>query len=624
MRTLKNRHRGNRTRKGGLIAKVKGVWTNVSGPSETQVNEYRRMEEEIMRLLAKGCKSADSNECLRDEKDVLLEEYKKKCDAYTGYEDTATFDQLLSIKDTIGELIRLRVQDSFRFPVKLTDTEEQKRIRKKHRDRIDYWSTIYTSIKQIFDAIRQKQHFTRIATVKEEYDSIKAQLPFNEAQCKSIKEAYEKTTAMIAVLEKEDALIGNGNEDVIVVLKARNATKQELYHAATNPELPQRRERFAVVERRFKELGLEDAEEKTRQDRQSQMIHDSIVRMDREQQRQVEQEAEKAKREEKRKIAKEMEKDAIKRRELATKTEKEDRKRAQEIKNIRETAELKAAIQKTQEEEIISNWKYLSSMTPHAIPEIKEQLIMFDAQIKKIMTRGLPREEEIRQIKEITDTWEAFLSEENEKLKKRKTAAQRAAELPTTTKLDTVEESYRWYDIQDQIEVLPESELKTQLIDIDSQIDALVYSSMDRVEMNIHVKRLMDKGEILINRNELIKETKKIYDIEERAVLMRNNSLLDTIPDFPIDEKHQQMKKIIEEWKEQVTEAHVMQTHREKLPPELLQQLVHLKEERKLIVPLDPRLKIINMHNGLIDKFIYKEPVDIGKIEDQIAKWKAV
>ena len=619
MRTLKNRHRGNRTRRGGLITKVKGIWTNVSGPSETQVNEYRRMEEEIMRLLAKGCKSVDSNECLRDEKEVLLEEYQKKCDAYKGYEDTTTFSQLLSIKDTIGELIRLRVQDSFRFPVKLTDTEEQKKIRKKHRDRIDYWSTIYTSVKQIFDTIRQKQHDTRIATVKEEYDSLKAQLPFNEAQCKSIKEAYEKTTAMIAVLEKEDAMIGNGNEDVIVALRGRNAAKQELYHAATHPELPQRRARFAVVERKFKELGLEDAEEKTRLDSQSQMIHDSIVRMDREQQRQVEQ----AQREEKGKRAKEMEKDATKRRELATKTEQEDRKNAQKIKDARDAAALEEAYQKTREEEIISNWKYLSSMTPHAIPEIKEQLIMFDAQIKKIMTRGLPRQDEIRQIKEITDTWEAFLSEENEKIKKRKTAAQRAAESPTTTKLDTVEEVHRWNDIQDQIDVLPESELKTQLIDIDTQIEDLVYSSMDRVEMNIHVKRLMNKGEVLIQRNELINETKKIHDIEERAVLMKNNSLLDDI-DLPVDEKYQQMKTIMAEWKEQVTEAHVMQTHKEKLPDELFQKLVHLKEERKLIDPLDPRLKIINMHNGLIDKFIYKDPIDIGKIENQIAKWKDV
>ena len=94
---------------------------------------------------------------------------------------------------------------------------------------------------------------------------------------------------------------------------------------------------------------------------------------------------------------------------------------------------------------------------------------------------------------------------------------------------------------------------------------------------------------------------------------MKNNSLLDDI-DLPVDEKYQQMKTIMEEWKKQVTESHVMQTHRAKLPDELFQQLVHLKEERKLIDPVDPRLKIINMHNGLIDKFIYKDPIDKVKI----------
>jgi len=627
MRTIRNRRRGKATKRGGYIVKVDGVWTNRSEKSDTQaVNDYRRMEEETMRVLAKDCKSADSDVCLRDEGHLLIEEYQKKCEAYQGYEDDATFSELLAIKDTIGELIRLRVQDSMRYPVKLTATEKEKKIRKTHRDRITYWSTIYTAIKKMFDAIRERRHDSMIAPIKEDYERLKAQLPLDETQCKSIKDAYEQTSSLIVVFEKEDALMGNGNEDVIAALKVRNVAKKEWYDIATNPELPDIRKRFAAAHQKYKELGLEDVEEKTRQERQSQMLKDSILRMDREEQRQLEEETEKAKREAKEKRAKEMVKEAAKQKEEAIRAEHAERLRSQKIKNSHEEAELEAAIQKTREEEIIGNWKHLSFMIPHAIPEIKDKLIMFDTQIEKIMISGLKREEKLRRIKEITNTWEAFLSEENDKIKRRKKAAQRADAKPSdaSTKLYTVEDEYRWDDIKDQIDVLPESELKTQLIDIDSQIDALVYSSTDSVEMNIHVKRLMDKGELLIHRAELIKETKKIHDIEERANLMRNNSLLDDIHDLPVDEKYQQMKKIMAEWKEQVTEAHVMQTHREKLPSELLQQLVHLKEEKKLIDPLDTRLKVMNMHNGLIDKLIYKEPPDIGRIADHITKWSAV
>jgi hypothetical protein len=621
MRTLRNRRRGKATKRGGYIVKVDGVWTNRSEKSDTQaVNDYRRMEEETMRVLAKDCKSADSDVCLRDEGHLLIEEYQKKCDAYQGYEDDTTFSELLAIKDTIGELIRLRVQDSSRFPVKLTATEKEKKIRKAHRDRITYWSTIYTAIKKLFDAIRERRHDSMIAPIKEDYERLKTQLPLDEAQCKSIKDAYEQTSSLIVVLEKEDALMGNGNEDVIAALKVRNVAKKEWYDIATNPELPDIRKRFAAAHQKYKDLGLEDVEEKTRQERQSQMLKDSILRMDREAQRQLEEETEKAKREAKEKRAKEMVKEAAKQKEEAIRAEHAERLRSQKIKHSHEEAELEAAIQKTREEEIIGNWKHLSFMIPHAITDIKDKLIMFDTQIQKIMNSGLKREEKLRRIKEITNTWEAFLSEENDKIKRRKTASQRAEAKPSeATKLDTVEDVYRWDDIQDQIDVLPDSELKTQLIDIDSQINALVYSSTDSVEMNVHVKRLMDKGELLIQRDELIKETKKIHDVEERANLMRNNSLLDA-PDLPVE----QMKKIIAEWKEQVTEAHVMQTHREKLPSELFQQLVHLKEEKKLIDPLDPRLKVMNMHNGLIDKLIYKEPPDIGRIADHITKWSAV
>jgi hypothetical protein len=615
MRTLKNRRKGKRTRRGGLIKKVKNEWTNVSGPSETQaVNEYRRMEEETMRLLAAGCQSEDSNECLRDEPGVLLAAYQEKCDAYQGHEDETTFSHLLSIKDTIGELIRLRVQDSGRFPVKLTDDSEQKRKRKAHRDRIDYWSTIYIGIKQIFDTVRQKRYDTRIANVKEEYERLKDLL--DESQCKSIKDAYEQTAELIKVLEKEDVLMGNSNEAVIALLKARNTSKQELYEKAS--QMPQRRAQFSVVEKKMKELGLEEVEERTKQDRQSQMIKDSITRMDREQQRRMEQEEERVRREEKERIANEMAKEAARQKILAAQANQSKQRQ----KEAQEKQAVELAIQKAKEEEILGKWKFLASVSPFAMvsPEVKDKMKQYDEQIKRILQTRFT-EEKIQPIKEITTRWEELLDEE---AKTKKSAADRAAAEPTeaSRKLESVEDVYQWHNIQDAIEVLPESELKTQLMEIDTQIDAMVYSSMDRIEMNARVKRLMDKGELLIERQELIKNTRQIHDPAERAALMRNNRVLDRIPELPIDEKHEQMKTIMTDWKEKIIEAHAMQNHREKLPPELFQRLVRLKEERKGTDPSDPRLKTINMHNGLLDKMIYKEPLQLKRIEEQIAKWE--
>jgi hypothetical protein len=142
--------------------------------------------------------------------------------------------------------------------------------------------------------------------------------------------------------------------------------------------------------------------------------------------------------------------------------------------------------------------------------------------------------------------------------------------------------------------------------------------------MNKRVSLLMEKGELLIIRDEMIKLTRKIHDPEERAALMNNNRLLDEIPDLPIDQKQVEMKKILSNWETKALEANVLQAHREKLPTELFQRLIRLKEERKSTAPEDPRLKIINMHDGLIDKLIYKEPLDIGRIEAQIAQWERV
>jgi len=625
MRTLRNRRRGKRTRKGGLIKKVQNEWTNVSGPSETQaVNEYRRMEEETMRLLASGCQSKDSNECLRDESGVLLAEYQKKCDAYQGYEDETTFSELLTIKDTIGELIRLRVQDSGRFPVKLTDDGEQKRKRKAHRDRIHYWSIIYTSMKQIFDTVRQKRYDTRMRTIKKDYESPEEALsgeyerlkdPLNDEQYKIIKDAYEQTVSLITMLEKEDSLMGNDNTDVIAALKARNVSKQELYEKAI--EFPQRNARRIEIERemkkieeleerkmeelrlKIKELRFEEEEERQRQDREAQMITESISTMDREQQRQLKEEE-----------AKEQ---------LRRKSQSVQAKKAAEALAVEQ------AIQKSKEEEIMGKLKFLSSVSPLAMvsKESKDKMKQYDDQIKRILQNNLLKGEKLRQIKEITTRWKALLDEESER-KAKKSATERAiATSPSVSKYDSVNDVYRWENIQDLIETLQDSELKQKLTNIDLQIDGLVNSEMDRVEMNQRVSLLMEQGELFILRDELIKSTRQIHDSEERASIMRSNLLLNELPELPIEEKNVEMKKILSEWESKASEANVMQTHRENLPPKLFQRLVRLKEERKLIDPEDPHLKIVNMHNGLIDKMIYREHQDIRRIEEQIVKWES-
>lgn len=638
MRTLRNRRKGKRTRRGGLIKKVKNEWTNVSGLSETQaVNEYRRMEEEIMRLLASGCQSEDSNECIRDESGILLAEYQKKCDAYQGYEDDTTFSKLLSIKDTVGELIRLRVQDSGRFPVKLTDDAEQKRKRKAHRDRIHYWSIIYTGMKQIFDTVRQKRYDTRLRTVKKEYESPKEvkespkealsgeyeslKDPLNDEQYKSIKDAYEQTASLITMLEKEDSLMGNDNTDAIAALKARNVSKQELYEKAI--EFPQRNSRRIEVERemkkieeleeikmeelrlKMKELRFEE-EEIQRQDREAQMITESISTMDREQQRQLKEEEAK----------------------------EETRRKAQAVQaqKAAEALAVEQAIQKSKEE-ILGKWNFLSSISPHAMvsKEAKDKMKQYDDQIKRILQNTFTQGEKLLQIKEITTTWEALLDEENEKKKTTKSPVERALEradfVPSeaSIRLDAVDDAYRWDNIHDLIEKLPESLLKQQLTEIDEQIEALVIPSGPEIgEMNKRVNLLMEKGELLIIRDEMIKLTRKIHDPEERIALMRSNSLLDEIPDLPIDQKQVEMKRILSNWETKAVEANIIQTHRENLPQELFERLIRLKEAKKTMDPEDERLKIINMHNGLIDKLIYKEPPQITRISEQIEKWERV
>ena len=638
MRTLKNRRKGKRTRRGGLIKKVKNEWTNVSGPSETRaVNEYRRMEEETMRLLAAGCQSKDSNECLRDEGGVLLAAYQAKCDAYQGHDET-TFSKLLSIKDTVGELIRLRVQDSGRFPVKLTDDAEQQRKRKAHRDRIQYWSIIYTGMKQIFDTVRQKRYDTRMATVKTEYESPKAKEspkealnkeyeslkdPLNDEQYKIIKDAYEQTASLITMLEKEDSFMGNDNADVIASLKARNVLKQELYEKAIG--FPQRNARRIEIERemkkieeleerkieelrlKMKELRFEEEEERQRQDREAYMLTESISTMDKEHQRQLKEEE--AKEEARRRAA--------------------EARASARAKTEAEKLAVVQAIQEAKEAEIMGKWKFLSSVSPSAMvsPEAKDVMKQYDDRIKQLVQKGFTQEN-IQQIKEIMTTWEVFLDAENEKIKAKKSPVGRAEESrpsEESIRLDAVTDVYRWDNIHDLIGILPESELKTQLSEIDLQIEALVSPSGPAIdEMNQKVSLLMEKGELLIIRDEMIKLTRKIHDPEERRLLMRNNRLLDEIPDLPIEQKQVEMKRILSSWETKAVEANIIQTHRENLPPELFQRLIRLKEAKKAMDPEDERLKIINMHNGLIDKFIYKEPPDITRIEAQIAKWEQV
>jgi hypothetical protein len=648
MRTLRNRRRGKRTRRGGLIKKVQNEWTNVSGPSETQaVNDYRRMEEETMRLLASGCQSKDSNECLRDEGDVLLKAYQAKCDAYQGYEDETTFSELLSIKDTIGELIRLRVQDSGRFPVKLTDDAEQRRKRKAHRDRIQYWSIIYSGIKKIFDTVRQKRYDTKIATYQspkevldKEYESSKAALngeyeslkdPLSDEQYKTIKDAYEQTASLITMLEKEDSLMGNGNEAAIAALKARNVSKQESYEQtigflqrkARRVDLEREMEQVRVEyerkmeqlglkdERKIKELRLEEEEERQRQEREAHMITESISTMDKEQQRQLKEEE-----------AKEAAEAAAK--------EAAEAAEAARANQAAEKLAVEQAIQKSKEEEIMGQWNFLASISPDAMvsQEATDVMKQYDDHIKQLVQKGFTQEN-IRQIKEIITTWESFLDSENEKKKATKSPANRAAasvRSEASIRLDAVIDAYKWDDIHELAERLPKTSLlKQQLTEIDFQIDALVSPSGPEIgEMNERVSLLIEKGELLIIRDEMIKLTKKIHSQEEQRVLMRSNRLFDEIPDLPIHEKNVEMKRILSEWETKAVEANIIQTHRENLPPELFQRLIRLKEAKKVIDPEDPRLKVINMHNGLIDKMIYKEPPDIGRITGQLEKWEQV
>lgn len=598
MKTLRNRRRNKVTRKcrGGYIVKRDGKWTSVDRPlkkgekpkkpSERVIN-YRKAETEVLDILATTCTSNDSNVCIRDQADSLVKVYESLCGAYEQHADKERyFLYLLGIKTKISTIIDLRVQESDGFTIK-TDEDLEKKI--SHRNRIQYWSIIFTQIKQAFDIIRQQRYDSMIAQVTGEYESLKLQTSLNEGQCKSIKDAYEKTNALIKVLEDEDRSMENEmNSPTIQMLTARNGEKQQLYEQATNPDLPRMRLRFTEVEQMYKKLGLEKQELETEQGIQTRMIEESRKQTEREEIRYAEQKAE-----ETRKIAK-------------ARKDKEDAIEAARQRDIAAAA-LRKGKSKAEREREIADQAILDAAAADAQTQAASAETFIGPQNQGKKTLADVRRQQEQREKEIEQTY-----------------------LDRESKIYSLDEQtvIKWQKINELKRDLPESLFKEKMFALDGQIEEFVFSDMDISEMKVQVDKLLQHSDLIIEQYDLLKTTEDVKNEQPKEIILKYNRSLERIEssDLPLDEKNAQMKLLLSDWKIGLKTTIFFEKMNEILNQELRVKLISLKGGVELEPPhLSKKGKI---YNKIINDLIVMEPYDQphvllnSKVSEYISKWE--
>jgi hypothetical protein len=601
MKTLKNRHRNKVTRKcrGGYIVKRDGKWTSVDRPSKKgeklkktseRVINYRKAETEVLDILATTCTSNDSNVCIRDQADSLVKVYESLCGAYEQHADKERyFLYLLGIKTKISTIIDLRVQESDGFTIK-TDEDLEKKI--SHRNRIQYWSIIFTQIKQAFDIIRQQRYDSMIAQVTGEYESLKVQTSLNEEKCKLIKDSYEKTNALIKVLEDEDRSMENEiNAPTIQMLIARNGEKQQLYEEATNPDLPRMRLRFTEVEQMYKKLGLEKQELETEQDIQTRMIEESRKQTEREEIRYAEQ-----KTEETRKIAK-------------ARKERENAIEAARQRDIAAAA-LRKGKTKAEKEKEIADQALLNAAAADAKTQAAAETFVGPQNPGKKTLADLRRQQEQRD-KERDKEREQMQEEKRERI----------------LLLDE-QTLAKWERLNVLKGVVPESLFKEKIIALDEQIEDFVFSDMDSREMKVQVDNLLKYVDLIKEQEKLMYDSENTENKQIKETNMKWNTSLEEIgsSDIPIDEKNTKMEIIISEWKIALKTTIFFEKMNEILTQELRVKLISLKGGVELEPPhLSKKGKI---YNNLINQLIETEPNDQphvllnSKVSEYIAKWE--
>lgn len=598
MKTLRNRRRNKVTRKfrGGYIIRRNGKWISVDRvkpgekpkkPSE-RVTNYRKAETEVLDILAINCTSHDSNVCIRDQAASLINMYEELCSAYEQRADKESyFLYLLKIKTKISEIIDLRVAESDGFTIK-TDEDLEKKI--SHRNRIHYWSVIFTQIKRAFDEIRQQRYDSMIAQVSGEYESLKVQTSLNEGQCKLIKDAYEKTNALIKVLEDEDRSLENVmNVPMIQMLKARNVEKQQLYEQAINPDLPRLRLRFTEVEQHFKKLGLEQKEAETEQEMQTRMIEESRKKTEIEERRHLEKKAEEAIRIERERKAREDAKESARQRDIAA-------------------ASLRKGKSKAEKERERADREALDAAAAAAEKEATETFIGPQNPGKKTLAHARIQQEQ------------AYREREQ---------MQRERE----DKIYSLDEQtmIKWQRINELKRDLPESIFREKMIALDSQIEVLVFSDMDRSEMKTQVDKLLKHADLIIEYYDLIKTiTRDVKNTETIEFLMKYKRSLEKIEssDSPLDEKNEKMELLITEWKLGIKTSILFEKMNAVLNPKLIIRLIALKRG----VELEPSHLVGKgkIYNKLISDLIGMEPDDEphvtlnSKVEDIITKWETL
>jgi hypothetical protein len=187
----------------------------------------------------------------------------------------------------------------------------------------------------------------------------------------------------------------------------------------------------------------------------------------------------------------------------------------------------------------------------------------------------------------------------------------------------------KWQRINELKRDLPESTFKEKMIALDAQIEVLVFSDMDRTEMKVQVDKLLKHAELIIEHYELLQTTEDVKNQQTKEILMRYNSSLEKIEssDSPLDEKNENMKKVISEWKPALKAATFFEKMNDIVNPELRTRLIILKGG----LELEPSHLVGKgkIYNNLINDLIVTEPFDQPhvllniKIDEFITKWEA-
>jgi len=117
----------------GKIVRKHGDWVIVGKPED-----YRKLELVVLKKFLGNSSYMDSNKALEHESKILIDNFRKES------ENTALF-RFEKWRNTIDDIIRLRTE-AIEYHRKDSESEKEKKIRRNHENRRDYWIPIREEI----------------------------------------------------------------------------------------------------------------------------------------------------------------------------------------------------------------------------------------------------------------------------------------------------------------------------------------------------------------------------------------------------------------------------------------------------------------------------------------------